>query len=97
MRPGGTPHRVEELVREGGTAVRVHRLYPEGLTESKYQDLLARDPTASGWPWQHLVRDPKVVARGKVRHPDHATIKLPTWHRVVMNTESQLPNVVFLD
>jgi len=35
-----------------------------------------------------------------VRHPDHATITLPCWHRVLMNTETQsrtTANVAFLD
>jgi len=39
-------------------------------------------------------------ARGDVRHSDHATITLPFWHRVMMNTETQsrtMANVAFLD
>jgi hypothetical protein len=45
-------------------------------------------------------RNPGVYVRGRVRHPDHATITLPGWHRVVMNTEAQsraMRNVAFLD
>ena len=41
-----------------------------------------------------------VFARGDVRHSDHATITLPFWHRVMMNTETQsrtMRNVAFLD
>jgi len=37
---------------------------------------------------------------GSVRHRDHATITLPFWHRVIMNTETQgrtMANVAFLD
>ena len=34
-------------------------------------------------------RNPGVYARGAVRHSDHATITLPFWHRVIMNTETQ--------
>jgi len=34
-----------------------------------------------------LVRDPEVYAKGKVRHPDHATIELADWHRGVMSTQ----------
>ena len=33
-------------------------------------------------------------------HADHATITLPFWHRVMMNTETQsrtMANVAFLD
>ena len=39
-------------------------------------------------------------ARGTVRHPDHATIMLPGWHRVVMNTERSakaMRHVIFVD
>jgi hypothetical protein len=47
-----------------------------------------------------MTRDPELFARGTVRHPDHATITLHGWHRVVMNTEHQssaMRHVVFLD
>jgi hypothetical protein len=47
-----------------------------------------------------MVRDPELFARGTVRHPDHATIELNGWHRVVMNTENRaraMRHVVFLD
>ena len=47
-----------------------------------------------------MQRNPLVYVRGRVRHPDHATINLRGWHRVVMNTESQaraMRNVAFLD
>jgi hypothetical protein len=50
--------------------------------------------------WQERVRDAEVYVRGLVRHPDHATIKLPYWHRVVMNTETRalaMREVAFLD
>ena len=42
-------------------------------------------------------RNPRVYA---VRHPDHATIWLPDWHRVVLNTETEteaMRNVAFID
>ena len=57
-------------------------------------------PEACPDPWLVLRREPHVYARGRVRHPDHATIRLDGWHRVFMNTESQAParrHVVFLD
>ena len=47
-----------------------------------------------------LQRDAAVYARGQIRHPDHRTITLPHWHRVMMNTETQsrtMANVAFLD
>jgi hypothetical protein len=45
-------------------------------------------------------RDMGVYARGSVSHADHATITLPFWHRVLMNTETQsrtMRFVAFLD
>ena len=45
-------------------------------------------------------KNPGVYARGGIRHSDHATITLPFWHRVMMNTETQsrtMRNVAFLD
>jgi hypothetical protein len=62
--------------------------------------ILAGSPKAKGWGWRTLRRNPGVCVRGRVRHPDHATIALHGWHRVVMNTEGQSKarrNVAFLD
>ena len=38
---------------------------------------------------RELRRDVGVHVRGRIRHPDHATITLHGWHRVVLNTEGQ--------
>jgi hypothetical protein len=43
---------------------------------------------------------PELYAKGSVRHPDHNTIVLPYWHRVLMNTEQRaraMRHVAFLD
>ena len=32
-------------------------------------------------------RNPRVYARGRIRHPDHATVTLDGWHEVFSNTE----------
>jgi hypothetical protein len=80
----GKPHLVEQLYRTGGETVHVCR----------------RHPDAAHWGWQVMRRNPEVYARGKVSHTDHATITLPCWHRVLLNTESQsrtMANVAFLD
>ena len=45
-------------------------------------------------------RNAAVYVRGRVWHPDHKTIVLNEWHRVMMNTEGQAlggRTVVFLD
>lgn len=96
----GKPHLCEFVYREGGEPVRVCRRYPNGVDETTYTEILAREPGANSWKWQSMVRDARVYARGRVRHPDHRTITLNGWHRVVMNTETRavaMANVAFLD
>ena len=101
MRRGaGKPHIVEELVRVGGESVHVCFKFPNGLLPDEYKAVLKDDPKANTWNWRVMRRNPGVYARGTVRHHDHATIDLPFWHRVVMNTETQsrnMANVAFLD
>lgn len=47
-----------------------------------------------------MVRGADVFAMGRVSHPDHATVVLRGWHRVLMNTERDaraMRHVAFLD
>jgi len=49
--------------------------------------------------WE-MTRDPELYAKGAVSHPDHNTVVLHGWHRVLMNTEQgarAMEHVVFLD
>ena len=99
-RGSGKPHLVEELYRTGGETVHVCRKYPNGILPEEYREVLSANPKAANWGWTVMRRNPGVYARGAVRHSDHATISLPFWHRVVMNTETQsrtMANVAFLD
>ena len=99
-RGAGKPHLVEELFRTGGETVHVCERYPNGLTPAEYRQVVQRNPNAIRWAWRMMQRNPGVYARGTVRHSDHATITLPFWHRVSMNTETQsrtMRNVAFLD
>lgn len=99
-RGNGKAHWCEFVHRTGGRAVRVCRRHPNGVDEATYGKILARDPDAKSWDWRIMVRDALVYARGRVRHPDHRTITLHGWHRVVMNTENRaeaMRNVAFLD
>ena len=99
-RGAGKPHLVEELYRSGGETVHVCSSYLNGVTPDEYKAILRRDPDANRWGWQAMRRNPGVYARGSVRHSDHATITLPFWYRVIMNTETQtrtMVNVAFLD
>ncbi|MHC4092073.1 MAG: hypothetical protein ACYSVY_17690 [Planctomycetota bacterium] len=99
-RGAGKPHMVDQLYRTGGETVYVCGRHPNGLTPDKYRKLRAQNPKARSWGWQVMKRNPGVYVRGSVRHPDHATIGLADWHRVVMNTETEsraMSNVAFLD
>ena len=96
----GKPHWAEWLYRTGGETVYVSRDYPQGLTGAEYKALLARKPSAKRMHWTTMTRNPGVYVHGKIRHPDHKTVKLNGWHRVLMNTESQaasMRHLAFLD
>jgi hypothetical protein len=99
-RGAGKPHFVEQIYRSGGEMVHVCDHYPNGVTPKEYRGIIQRNPNAIRWRWRVMSRNPGVYARGSVRHNDHATIMLPFWHRVLINTENQsrtMANVAFLD
>ena len=76
----------------------VDKAHPTGITRDKLMRLPESQQRRPGW--REMVRDPELYARGAVRHPDHATIVLHSWHRVLMNTEHQataMRFVAFLD
>ena len=100
IRPGGgKPHVVDELIRGTGEMVWHHPTFaPNGFTDDEYACLLVAVRTAPGWSRRLRVRDEgSVLARGAVRHPDHATIWLGTWHRVFINSEQRPASLGFLD
>lgn len=99
-RGAGKPHIVDELIRDGGEAVYVSNLYPNGLTPREYQRLISRRPELRNIGWVIQRRNPRVIVRGKVRHPDHKTVTLREWRLVLMNTETQsaaMRHVAFID
>lgn len=96
----GKAHWMEFCWRTGGEEVWVCRKRPTGVSPAAHRRLLADEPQAKSWGWRLMRRDPLVFVRGRIRHPDHATITLPGWHQVFMNTESQaaaMRSVAFLD
>jgi len=99
QRSGGKAHWAEFAFRTGGETVYVSREYPSGLTAEQFKRLTGGRPTpADGF--RVMQRNANVFVKGRISHPDHKTIRLPYWHRVEMNTESQAPamrNVAFLD
>jgi hypothetical protein len=100
QRSGGKPHMAEFAVRNGGEQVYVSTRYPRGLNQAEYNALIARRPALKADSWRMMRRNATVFVRGRISHPDHATITLGGWHLVVMNTEHRsvaMRHVAFLD
>ena len=97
-RGSGTAHVMQFAYRRGGEVIYVSRQHPMGISEPQYASLAPQEQRRGGWAQQ--VRDPEVYAKGAIRHPDHATVHLDQWHRVLMNTEQRanaMRHVVFID
>jgi hypothetical protein len=97
---GSKPHIAQFCYRTGGETVHVCSAYPAGLRTAEYKRLLASKPSAKKWHWDVMRRNAAVYVKGRISHPDHDSIALFVWHRVVMNTEGQsqaMRHVVFLD
>ena len=97
---GSKPHICEELISHSGVTVMVSSAYPTGISEPEYNRLIAIDPAARRTAWRRMTKDADVYARGKVRHPDHKTIRLDGWYHVYMNRERfarHAVQVAFLD
>jgi hypothetical protein len=91
------PHRVEFIFRQGGERVYVCDQQANGVSPEQYARLIQDNPQARRWNWREMKRNPKVYAKGWVRHADHATIFLRGWHQVLMNNEQLSSRVAFLD
>jgi hypothetical protein len=87
------PHICEELYAGGGETVYYHPRYaPSGVTESEMLVLRSELETTGvsiRGSFKLRTRDAEVYVRGYVRHPDHKTIVLHGWHRVLMNREAE--------
>jgi hypothetical protein len=79
------PHICSELHRDGGQQVYLvgHRMY----TKEEYREHARRSEKFARRSKEIRVVNPEVYARGAVRHPDHATLRLDTWHRVHLSRE----------
>ncbi len=96
----GKPHVCEELYRSGGDTVWTCFQYPNGVTEKEYQRLIKGNDRLAKANWRMMRRNPAAYVRGKISHPDHATIVLAGWHRIYMNEENRargMSGVAFLD
>lgn len=93
---GSKPHIAQFAYRSGGETVYVCRQHPNGVTADEYKRIIEQ-PKAKNYIWRVMQRNATVYVMGTIRHPDHATIVLGTWHRVLMNTEARSESVAFLD
>jgi hypothetical protein len=85
------PHMAQELCRQGGQTVMVCRQYPQGLNDSEYKKVIRDNPEAKDYSWQPMRLNPTVYVRGRITHPDHKTLRLSGWHKVLMNRENETP------
>jgi len=92
---GSKPHICLELYREGGELVYI--VGGQALTKAEYAKRSKADATLHKRLTRTMVRNPKVYARGYVKHEDHATLTLKGWHRVFINAEFTTSAVSFLD
>ncbi len=90
----GKPHWAEECYRSGGETVYVSGKYPSGIAARDYNRLPEQERKRGNF--RVMQRDASVHVRGEIRHPDHETVVLNGWHRVLMNTESRSKAMRFL-
>src|SRR4029453_6775954 len=88
---GSKSHMCQYMFRSGGETVYVCRYYRQGITKDVYAQLLATNSKAKGGDWRVMRRNASVYVHGRIWHPDHKTVVLDGWHRVLMNTEGQAP------
>jgi len=97
---GSKAHMCQYAYRSAGELVMVCDRHPAGVPMDSYGKILRSNPKARNWNWRQMMRNAAVYVRGRVWHPDHKTVVLRGWHRVLMNTEHLAPGksaVTFLD
>ena len=97
---GGKPHMCEYLYHAGGGTEWVSEYLSQGVSHETYSFFLKTYKDAVNWNWRPRMRMSTPYVRGRISHPDHSTIVLQDWHRVVVNTEYGAPwahSVVYLD
>ncbi len=94
----GKTHVGQFLFRRGGDAVWVRSEFPNGISEALHARVLHERPGWKNMHWQYMRLAPEAFIMGKIRPPDHKTVVLNCWHRVVPNCEdSEGGRVAFLD
>ena len=83
----GKPH-IADFVCSGGESRYIHPNYRGTLTWERVSELMKYGVT--GFRQVFIVQ--AAFAKGRVVHPDHKTVFLDGWHRVIPNTENRLAN-----
>jgi hypothetical protein len=99
-RGGGKPHVAQFGYRLGGELVYFRSERDRPLNVEEYAELLRRNPEVRKDRWQTGRRGMELFVKGRISHPDHATIVLDCWHLVRMNTEHQaasMRHLAFID
>lgn len=91
---GGKPHIAAELVRFGGQQVVLYA--GEEYSLDGWAGMCAANPSLAH-KGRRMAKNPEFYVRGPVRHPDHATLILPTWHLVLPNAEGGSVNMSYYD
>lgn len=101
LRRGGLHiHTAEFEYHTGGTTVWVSDQYPEslavGFTDSQRKAAMKKASAKRAF-WTQQVREPTTYVKGKITHPEHATLNLGNvWHKVEISTEHKR-GVAFFD
>src|SRR5262249_45732830 len=81
-------HMCQYAYRAAGELVMVCDRHPAGVPMDSYGKILRNNPKARNWNWRQMMRNAALYVRGRVWHPDHKTVVLRGWHRVLMNPEN---------
>ncbi len=89
QRGAGKPHIAQFLVRTGGRTGYVRSWGGKVYEQEEWHSLIKEGRGGNPRSWQIVTIEPEIYVRGRVRHPDHKTVDLPGWHRVLPNTEQE--------
>ncbi|HSI36898.1 MAG: hypothetical protein ACAI43_04170 [Phycisphaerae bacterium] len=92
---GGKPHVAEFACRTGGEPCYFDSRSGRAYSIAEFARLRQAKPEYAR-TLQFQRRNARLLVRGRVRHPDHATILLREWHEVLMNTEHQAEAMRFV-
>lgn len=94
-RARGTSHWAEEAIRVGGNSAWVRNNVV--LTDEEVKKIRASEDSFGIRRISRRVVGATLYVRGKITHPDHKTLHLKSWHKVVGNSEISSTRNAFID